>query len=135
MLAWGCGPIVMLPGGRLAGDVRPVPTDWSFSETIETIQLETRPEEPYSVNLWGVAAGGDFYVMSGDAANRWAGHIAADPDVRLKVCEDVYEMRAVEVSDESVRQSVLAAVQAKYEGFEPTDERVAGATLYRLDPR
>ena len=45
-----CGPIVMIPGGELSGTPAPVPESWDFTNEVDTIQLETRPEDPYSVN-------------------------------------------------------------------------------------
>ena len=59
-----CGPIWMIPGGELSGTVVPVPADWSFSDAIEIVQLETNPDDPYSVNVWGVGVGPIFYVAS-----------------------------------------------------------------------
>ena len=96
LFALGCGPLVMVPGGELSGTVKPAPSDWSFTDSVETVQLETRPEDPYSVNVWGVAAGDAFYVASGRGESAaWAKHIAADPRVRLRVGEDLYELSAV----------------------------------------
>ena len=65
-LSLGCGgPVVMLPGGKLSGTVQPPPADWAFSDDVDNIQLETRPDDPYSVNLWGVGVGATFYIVSG----------------------------------------------------------------------
>ena len=84
-LALGCAdPLLGFAGGQLEGPTAPVPDDWSFSDAVETVQLETRPADPYSVNIWGVARSGGYYIASGkgmDAA--WAQHIAEDPRVRL----------------------------------------------------
>ena len=48
----GCGPFVLLPGGRLDGSPAPTPSNWSSTSEVDTVQLETRPEDPYSVNIW-----------------------------------------------------------------------------------
>ena len=29
-------------GGELSGTVKPAPSDWSFTDSVETVQLETR---------------------------------------------------------------------------------------------
>ncbi|MBW2363356.1 MAG: hypothetical protein JRG84_20865 [Deltaproteobacteria bacterium] len=48
----GCnGPFGLLPGGALEGEARPLPPEWSFAGDYGTAQLQTKPEEPYSVNL------------------------------------------------------------------------------------
>ena len=72
----GCGPIVMVPGGELSGTTTPVPADWAFSDAVETVQLETRPDDPYSVNVWGVSDGA-FHPT--DPNRAWV--IARDPTV------------------------------------------------------
>ena len=132
--AVACGPLVILPGGRLSGEVKPAPDDWSFSDSVETIQLETRPTAPYSVNVWGVGVGSAFYIAAGDPESRWAGYIDEDPQVRLRIGAGVYEMRAIETRDADDRAAFLAAVKAKY-GWEPEADQAEQALLYRLEPR
>jgi hypothetical protein len=129
-----CGPLVMIPGGRLSGTVTPAPGDWSFSDDVETVQLETRPDDPYSVNIWGVAVGDQFYVASGKSDNAWATHIAADDRVRLRVDESIYELRAVRDDSADGRERFLAAAKAKYD-FEPDPEQTSGAILFKLVAR
>ncbi len=51
-LVAGCGPFLLLPGGKLGGATAPAPSDWAFADEVNTAQLETRPEDPYSVNIW-----------------------------------------------------------------------------------
>jgi hypothetical protein len=128
-----CGPLVMLPGGKLSGGVKPVPADWSFSDSIDTVQLETRPRDPYSVNVWGTAAGADFYI-GGSKKNRWIAHIAEDPNVRLKLGDDVYELRAELTDDPADLDAFLAAVKRKYD-FEPEPDQRAEAVLLKLEAR
>jgi hypothetical protein len=132
--ALACGPLVMIPGGRLSGTVAPVPDDWSFSDDVETVQLETRPDDPYSVNIWGVAVGDEFYVASGKSDNAWATHIAADDRVRLRVDESIYELRAVRDDSADGRERFLAAAKAKYD-FEPDPEQTSDAILFKLVAR
>jgi len=129
-----CGPLVMIPGGELSGEVKPVPLDWSFSDAAETVQLETRPENPYSVNIWGVGLGVDFYVASGKADNAWAENIAADDRVRLRIDGSIYEMRAVREDTPEGRERFLAGAKAKYD-FEPDPQQASDAVLFRLVAR
>jgi hypothetical protein len=135
LLVLGCGPLVMIPGGSLSGDVQPVPADWSFTDEVETVQLETRPDDPYSVNVWGVGVGDTFYIASGrgiDAA--WAEHIEANPNVRLRVGDAIYELAAARTTDPAELDAFLAAAKEKYD-FEPEPEQRETAVLYRLTPR
>jgi len=132
-LALGCGPLVMIPGGELSGTPKPVPADWSFSDAVETVQLETRPADPYSVNVWGVGMGSRFYVVAADPDTRWAAHVAEDPRVRLRVGEDLYELRAVRAEDPAELDAFVASLQKKYD-YEVDKEQRAQA-VFRLEPR
>jgi len=129
-----CDPTVMIPGGRLSGETKPVPASWAFTEEVETVQLETRPEDPYSVNIWGVGVGDDFYVASGKADNAWARHIASDDRVRLRIEGSIYEMRAIRDDSAEGRERFLEAAKAKYD-FEPDPEESSDAILFRLVER
>lgn len=134
LFSLGCGPTWMFPGGRLSGEVQPAPTDWSFTDAHQTIQLETRPEAPYSVNVWGVGVGDHFYIAAGRSSNAWAAHIAADPNVRVRIGGAVYELRGTREDTPEKLQEVLAALQRKYD-FEPDEDQQRDATLFRFEAR
>ncbi len=136
LLALGCGPIGPFPGGRLSGDVATgLPADWSFADEEKTVQLETRPSAPYSVNLWGVSIGDRFYLASGSGGEaNWVDHIAKDPNVRLRVGGTIYELRAIRVSNETHSERFLEALKRKYD-WEPSVRERDEAWLFRLDPR
>jgi len=113
----GCdGPFFMFPGGRLSGVEAAPPADWSaFASGI--FELETRPSDPYSVELNYIVKDGKLYVDPAEG-RRWLDHMRADPHVRVRFVDEVYPLRAVRVTD-----------PAELEGFDP--ERI----VYRLDPR
>ena len=136
LFALGCGPTGPLPGGGLSGEVATnLPADWSFTDEEMTVQLETRPEDPYSVNLWGVSLGDRFYLASGRGGEAtWVAHIAEDPNVRLRVGETIYELRAVRVSNDTHGERFLEALTHKYD-WEPSSSEADEAWLFRLDPR
>lgn len=97
--AAGCnGPFAVFPGGRLEGEVRPVPADWTFAGTHGTAQIETRPGDPYSVNLAYTIVRGTLYVNAGDTETRWVRNMSADPRVRLRIDGALYELRAERVT-------------------------------------
>ena len=99
-LTAGCGgPTFLLPGGALDGELAPPPADWSFARDAGTVQIETNPAEPYSVNVAPTVLDGKMYVYAGDSETQWVQHIAANPDVRFRVGETLYELRAERVSD------------------------------------
>ena len=64
-----------------------------------TIQLETRPEAPYSVNVAAAIVGEGLYVNAGNTRTRWVQNIEATPLVRARIAGDVYELAARRVTD------------------------------------
>jgi hypothetical protein len=99
--ALGCnGPFGLLAGGELDGKVRPAPTDWAFAGDYGTVQLETRPEDPYSVNIAFTILEGRLYINAGDTETQWVKNIASNPLVRLRMDEVLYDLRAERVMGE-----------------------------------
>ena len=133
--AAGCGrPFVLLPGGALEGTPGAVPESWSFTDGVETVQLETRPAKPYSVNIWVTAAGEQLYVHAGANRSAWVEYIEADPNVRLRVNESIYQLSASRVEDQAEFDHFSAAYEKKY-GRRPRNESVAEVYLFRLTAR
>lgn len=131
----GCErPFVLLPGGALEGPTAPAPADWSFTHAVKTIQLESRPAEPYSVNIWAIALGAHLYVHAGANRSAWVEHMEADPNVRVRVGETIYELAAARVQDQGEFDRFADAYEKKY-GRRPRNENVAEAYLFRLGPR
>ena len=75
----GCEPIGPLPGGALKGEPTAAPADWTSAASVKTVQVQTRTADPYSINIWGVAVGSDFYIAAARDTNRWAKYIEGDP--------------------------------------------------------
>ena len=106
-------------------------TDWSFrSPGRKQILVETATWYgiPHSVTTTSWVDGGALYVPCNTCATkRWPKNVARNPDVRLKIDGEVYERRAVRITDDEERQRLL---------------RVLGATetpphrwVFRMDPR
>lgn len=135
ILLAACQPMGPVPGGALTGTVAPPPADWTAADATEIVQLETRPDSPYSVNIWGVGIGPSYYVAAGSGETSWTRNIAENPDVRLRVGETVYELRAVKVTDAAELDRIRAAYGRKYEMTDDQREQSASATVFRLVPR
>jgi hypothetical protein len=111
------GPFLVVPGGALRGEVvSEAPTDWSFVDDA-FIDLETRPEDPYSVELNYIVKDGKLYIDPAEG-REWFEHIKADPRVRVRFGGKVYLLEAV-----------LVGRPGELEGFD------ADRFIYRLDAR
>lgn len=128
------GPFVLLPGGALEGTTVATPADWSFTDEISTVQLETRPADPYSVNIWAIALGPDLYVHAGANRSEWVEHMEADPNVRVRVGDSIYQLAASRVTAQDEFDRFSDAYEKKYDR-RPRNENVAEAYLFRLTAR
>ena len=128
------GPFVLLPGGALEGSTAPTPESWAFTDEVKTIQLETRPADPYSVNIWVIALGEHIYVHAGANRSEWVEHMEADPNVRLRVEDSIYELAAARVETQDEFDRFSDAYEEKY-GRRPRNENVEEAYLFRLGAR
>ena len=83
---WIYGPLGPIPGPRLTGPVVEEPVDdWSFVDAVKVIQVETRPEAPYSVSTWLTRVDDGIYVFAGDEESPWIKNIGDDPRVRIRI--------------------------------------------------
>ena len=92
------GPIGPIPGGALSGPGDPNPNpDWTALP--EVIELEIRPEKPWSLSVWNAVVDGKLYVPSAfGARRRWPAVALEDPRVRFRAGGKIYERRIVRFS-------------------------------------
>jgi hypothetical protein len=96
----GCsGPLPFLSGGELSGDEEPAPAEWMLESDYGFVQLETRPEDPYSVNVAYTQIDRRLYINAGDTQTEWVQHMEANPLVRLRISDSIYPLRAERVTD------------------------------------
>lgn len=134
LLLGGWGPWFIFPGGELSAHESEAPASWTFSDAIDTVQLETQPTDPYSVNIWLTRVNAMIYVHAGANRAAWVEHIEADPNVRVQVGEQIYPLRAVRVRDAVEFARFSVAYERKYDR-RPRNENVAEVYLFRLEPR
>ena len=131
----GCnGPILLLPGGQLNGDVMPARSDWAFAGETGTVQLETRPEDPYSVNVAFTVIDGQLYINAGGTETQWVKNIGANPLVRLRMDGVLYDQRAERVTD-SAEIAAFGAAWTSQSMFRRDPTELDEVWLYRLVPR
>ena len=136
ILLAACQPIGPIAGGTLSGTVTPAPADWTALAAAPTVQLEMRPRNPYSVNIWGVADGANYYVAAGRGGkSKWTAFIAADPNVRLRIEKNIYELKAVRIEDAAQQKRIGELYTAKYKLTGDRAAQAGDAWLYRLDRR
>lgn len=129
----GCSePFGFIPGGALEGVEAMPPFDWSALADIDNVQLEFRPDSPYSINIWAVGLGPDAYVATLEDGTRWTEYLRETPDVRIRVGASIYRLLAVRVHNEAERERVSAAFAAKYD-IDEDDNWVATGQVFRLD--
>lgn len=137
-----CGPIEQLPGLRLGGNAAQTPENFDFVDDYPLIQLEAWGTIlPRVVNIWGVGEGQTLYVWGAEDSG-WVKRTAEHPDIRVRIGDDHYALRAERLRDADLeeRARVLAKYQTKY-GSELTEIFGRPATpddfamVYRLTPR
>ena len=114
----GCGgPVLVFPGGELSGEVVTEPVDdWSFV-TDSFVDLEVRPDDPYSVELNYIVRDGKLYIDPAEDRT-WYQYLKADGRCRVRFGDKIYPVHAV-----------LVGKPGELEGFD------ADRYIYRLDPR
>ncbi len=120
--------------GALAGVEQTNPGSFVEVGARNVIQLETRTDTPYSVNLWVIGKTDHLYVFAGDNRATWVEHIEVNPAVRLRSGEDIYLLQAERVTDAEEFVAFADAWEAKY-GRRPRNENVDETYLFRLTPR
>jgi len=120
----GFGPHGNTPGLWLKGDLVTTPvTDWSFTDKIETANVQTRTWYliPHSVTTYCASYNGQLYLTSIYRAGltyphgrSWNEDVARDPHVRIKLGDQLYDRTVTLVTDPAEREGVLAAKRKKY---------------------
>lgn len=138
VFATACGaPIGPIAGGELQGTEMPWPRDWTFTDDIENVLLETNPDDPYSVTVWGVSSANAFYVAGASRDSRWVQNMLHNAQVTLSVDGNLYVGRASRVIDAQELRRVGDAFTAKYDidTSETSSFFEDGGIIFRLNDR
>lgn len=122
-------PFISVPGGQLKGEPSPLPESWS--SVPDVIQVEFRPTDPYSINIWAVVDAGNIHIAT--AESKWVPFLKANSLVTVRIDGKLYELQAQKLKNEDEAMSIAAAYTAKYD-YEMSDDWTE-LNAYRLIAR
>jgi hypothetical protein len=131
----GLNPHERIPGLWLAGNVVVAPVaDWSFTDQVFTLHIQTHTAYllPHSVTTYCATLNGHLYVGSSNPPVRhWNKEVLADPNARLGIGNNIYDVKLVHVTDPVESEALLANRRKKY----PKYKQPAGTTfiLFRVE--
>lgn len=128
------GPMGPIAGGELEGTPSGWPEDWTYTDEIENVLLQTNPMDPYSVTIWIVVDDGVPYVAAGDPDSTWAANILQNPEVILSVEGKLINARANRVMSTQEVLKVADQYVKKYEMDQEDFTEQENGTLFRLSP-
>ncbi len=128
-----CGPVA---GGRLDGTLTAVPQDWStvLEDDRQFCEIESRAADPHSIQLDCFVHDGRLYVQSHRwvfaswwPVESWAAIWREHPEVRVRLDDALFELRAVHLTNAAERNSILS-----FRGYDPAPDGIA---VFRFDGR
>ena len=133
------------PGLWLKGEAVNTPvTDWSFTDTIDHIMVETRTPYflPHSVVTNNFSRKGQLYLTSTYSKGMafpedkfWTANVARDPRVRLKIADKIYDAILVTITDRAEAETVLESKWKKYPEMRPGGPPGGRVHVYRVFQR
>ena len=134
-------PVGPMPGIRLGGNAASAPAQWSSVSLPEEVLLATSAGLlPHVVNIWVVESDNRLYLI-GSPDSTWVQGATSSPDVRLRIGDNAYDMRATRI--DSGRQDIFQMYLDRYRDnypeiiadFPPVDVFSQGGALIELTRR
>ena len=119
----GLDPNQRRAGLWLRGDVAALPADWSFADKYQTVMVETHSWYlvPHTVTIFFVTNQGSLYLHADyDPGGKWPGgkswtaNVGRDPNVRIKLGKQVFDGKAVLVTDPALFDTLFLTFRSKY---------------------
>lgn len=131
-------PLGPMPGIRLGGSPATAPLHFAQEDLPEEVRLATYDGMlPYVVIIWVVESDGRLYVI-GAPESTWVARATRAPDVRLRIGDNAYDMRArrLEPGRQEIFQRYIDRYQDGYPeiiaSFPPLAEFAQGAAAFEL---
>ncbi len=127
------------PGLWLKGDVANIPIDWSFADKYRTVMIETHPWYliPHSVNIFFVTDKGNLYLHADyppggkfPSGKSWTASVARNPNVRIKLGNQVFDCKAIAVTDPAESDALFEVTRKKYPKSPYSDYRRRADVYY-----
>lgn len=136
----GLGPLGPLPGGILTGPERAPPDDWSFTDAIAEIQVQTHVGPlPWTVTTWVMSHEGRLFIGASECDRVWTHRVFEDPVVRVRIGGVVYLMNAHRETDRTLGAALAPVMLHKYMGIAVDSANwIPGASegcILRVEPR
>ena len=134
LLLGGCQPSGQRPGLWLSGELQTFPADWSFTQDHREIGLQVATPYliPHSVTIWCVSIDGDLYIAAlAPQTKKWPSWVNDNPDIVVKIGEELYAARAMQLQTPALLLRLQFAYSEKYDRALSDDD----SWLWRLGPR
>ena len=118
----------------MEGPVAKPPSTWELDRDSALAQLETQPNDPYSINFTYVQLDGILYAYAGDTRTNWVANIEKNALVRVRLQNKIYEARATRVTS-SEELNNFASVWTGLSVFQRDPMQFEEVWLYRLEAR
>jgi len=128
------GPLGPIPGGALSGESATGDPPLDALGAARQIELQVDPASPRSMTTWVLVHDGHVYVPAAFAETKtWPGLAASDGRVVLRLGGQLWDRRAVRMTDAAMLSTLIGELATKY-GFDPADAGTDKTWVFRLDP-
>ena len=118
----------------MEGPLAEAPRTWGLDKDSALAQLETQPDNPYSVNFTYVQLDGRLYAYAGDTKTNWVDNIEKNPLVRVRLQNKIYPAQATRVTS-GKELAHFASVWSSLSVFQRDPLQFEEVWLYRLEAR
>lgn len=131
-------PIGPVSGLMLSGAEVSYPAHWESCNENDTVAVEVRPEDPYSVTTWCIVYADELFIPASNGSTKtWTKLTVANPDIRIKINDSIYPVRATRVPDFplDVLGRLIVKKYPKYAEQIMANSDAQDTWVFRISPR